>query len=212
MSFQGWHRFQRCHVLTLHWGLAAWHGGIKSLQPLALSKASSFYSEGPYPFSNRIIEVVQVLLGYYTLTFVPTLRWMQAFPGHLSECLWHTLTPACAVPGPSQSPSPQTSPAKHQKTKAASPLPVPKCSRLGRSEFSSHGQPCSCTLRIPPLQGSCLLPPRRDRTRLLPYTVHLPPHHRNACSAFTSLLTSKFTARKAATPKSHGLELELSLN
>lgn len=104
-------------------------------------------------------------MGCYTLTFVPTLWWMQAFPGHLSECLWHTLTPACTVPGPAQSPSPQTSPARHQKTKAASPLPVPKCSRLGRSGFSSHGQPCSCTLRTPPLRAT----PRQNASCRTPF-------------------------------------------
>lgn len=52
-------------ALSLHWGLAAWHWGIKSPQPLALSEAYSFYSKGLYPFSDRLTETVQVHLRYY---------------------------------------------------------------------------------------------------------------------------------------------------
>lgn len=53
-------------ALNLSWVLAVGHWGFNSSQPLALSKAYSFYSEGLYPFSDRIIEVVQVLWGYYS--------------------------------------------------------------------------------------------------------------------------------------------------
>lgn len=185
---------------------------IKSPQSLALSRAYSFYSEGLYPFSDRIINVMQVLLGYYTPhlcthTMVdadllwPLLRVPLTHPHTWLHCPW----PISATQCTNQSCKP---PENKRCISAYCPemrSPSSQWILLTWTALLLH------TALLPP-QAGCLLPPRCDKTHLLPYTAHLTPHHCNTCSAFTFLLTSKFTVRKTTTPKPHRLQLELSSN
>lgn len=122
----------------------------------------------------------------------------QKLPSNLSGCFWRLLTFGCADSGLSQPPSAQTSPAKHRRTKAASPLTVPRHPHLPLSEFSSRG---SHTLSVPPPQASYLP---------LTWTLHLSSALQHQPCIYTSPLFQIHSKRN--NPQNTPFEPEQSSN